>query len=419
MSVPFVHGHMSMQFPYPRDNGGSYLPWEANEPMIDVHPRVCHGLAADATVRDGNKFTVGDTISIDLYGTVPHGGGHCTFWYSTDDATFTKIIDIKDCTLNGAEVTLPETMATECRDKCTFAFSWVPTNSGKCEIYMNCADISVSGANGGDTNPITKNFQTEIIDQGATNGYGCQRVDVSTHWTSIFMPLKTDSGSDLGSDSTPSPTVPAMVDPVAPTSRNTPSPITPTGNGILITNRAGSGQWWYTVELSDVPSGIAIESVYLRHSSSSTWELGEYHQWGDYYSFHESAPFDGPFDFKMQSTSGLEIESLDIVEDYTTGKSGRMTASFDSAFTMEEGSDMSDPVERAITWIVLFGLAWCGVCAVAVLCQRKRRKRASLSEMEKMSTAVDEAHQIAEIEISVIEDDQESEDDTMKPIGAQ
>jgi len=321
-------------------------------------------------------------------------------------------------------VTLPETMATECQDKCTFAFSWVPTNSGKCEIYMNCADISVAGAKGGNTNPITKNFQTELIDQGSANGYGCQRVDVNTHWTPIFMPLLldydesdgSDTGSDSGSDSTPSPTIP-VVDPVLPTSIATPSPI-PSGNGILITNRAGSGQWWYTVELSDVPSNIAIESVYLRHSASSTWELGEYHQWGDYYSFHETAPFDGPFDFRMVSTSGLEIESLDVVEDYTAGTSGRMTASFDAAFTMEEGSDMSDPVERVITWIVLFGIAWCGVCIAAVLCKRKNRKRASLSAMEKMSTAVDEDHQIAEIEISVIEDDVESEDDTIRTIGS-
>ena len=120
-----------------------------DEPMVTVHPQVCHGLDADTTVRDGNQFTVGDKITIDIYGSVPHGGGHCTFWYSTDDATFTKIIDIKDCTLNGAEVILPETMPAECEERCTFAFSWVPVNSGACEIYMNCADISVSGASGG------------------------------------------------------------------------------------------------------------------------------------------------------------------------------------------------------------------------------------------------------------------------------
>lgn len=124
--------------------------------MVSDHPQVCHGLAKDTSVRSGNTFSAGETITIDLYGTASHMGGHCTFWYSTDDKTFTKIIDIKDCTLNGATITLPETMATECTDMCTLAWSWVPTVSGRCEIYMTCADIRVSGAKGGDPNPIQK-----------------------------------------------------------------------------------------------------------------------------------------------------------------------------------------------------------------------------------------------------------------------
>lgn len=198
-----VFGHMSMQlmiyhifntplnsnkilgvhpgfdrFPYPRDNNGAYLPWQASlvtvlhthsqchipgmicdlwihilystdEPMVSDHPQICHGLDKDTEVRDGNAFSVGDTITIDLYGSASHNGGHCTFWYSTDDETFTKIIDIVDCTLNGAQVVLPNTMPTECEDMCTFAFSWVPVSSGACEIYMGCADISVAGASGG------------------------------------------------------------------------------------------------------------------------------------------------------------------------------------------------------------------------------------------------------------------------------
>ena len=36
------------------------------------------------------------------------------------------------------------------------------------------------------------NFQTELIDTGSGNTYGCERVDDSTHWTDIFMPLKTE-----------------------------------------------------------------------------------------------------------------------------------------------------------------------------------------------------------------------------------
>jgi len=162
---------------------------------VTVHPEVCHGLAADATVRTGNAFTAGDTITIDMYGSASHLGGHCAFWYSTDDETFTKIIDIKDCTLSPTfDVTLPVTMPTECETKCTFAFTWVPRVSGACEIYMNCADISVAGAQGGNASPIEINFQTTFIDQAAS-GYGCIRVDDTTHWTTIFGDLKTEYDS--------------------------------------------------------------------------------------------------------------------------------------------------------------------------------------------------------------------------------
>jgi len=433
-AFPLCHGHMSMQFPHPRDkkNGGTYAKWQANEPMIGVHPKVCHGLDRDTTVRTANQLTAGQTITIDIYGSVPHGGGHCTFWYSTDDETFTKIIDIKDCTLmSEVTVTLPETMPTDCKERCTFAFSWVPALSGACEIYMNCADISVSGANGGNTNPITKNFKTEIIDQGSTNSYGCQRVNTISHWTNIFMPLKTtygDTGSDANSgtgssDSTPSPTIhytPYPTAPVTPSPTVSQSSSDASGNGILITNRPASTAWWYSVELTDIPNGIEIEAVFMKHASSTSWEQGANQLWSasSVWSFHENAPFDGPFDFKMRSTSGLEIESEDVLEDYTPGKSGRMSQSFDSAFSFEEGSDLSNPIERVLTWILVFVMAWCAVCVAAAFCMRKRQKRQSLSEMEKMSTAVDETNEMNEIEISVI-DAAESGDETVRAITTQ
>ena len=49
-------GHMSMQFPLPRDKkgGSNYAVWQQNEPMVSVHPTICHGLTPDSVVRDGN-----------------------------------------------------------------------------------------------------------------------------------------------------------------------------------------------------------------------------------------------------------------------------------------------------------------------------------------------------------------------------
>lgn len=179
---------MSMQYPLPRDtlNGVSYAVWQQNEPMFSVHPTVCHGLDKDSSVRSQNKFTAGSTITITIYGSAPHNGGHCAFWWSTDQVTFTKIIDIKDCTLNStASVLLPKTMSTQCTTSCIFAWTWSPVSSGLCEIYMNCADIQVTGASGGAVSPITVNFATILSTSN------CVRVDETTHFTTIFGTLKT------------------------------------------------------------------------------------------------------------------------------------------------------------------------------------------------------------------------------------
>jgi len=202
-----IAAHMSMQYPYPRDmlSGVSYAVWQQNEPMYSVHPTVCHGLDKDTTIRTGNSFTAGSTITATIYGSAPHDGGHCAFWYSTDQTTFTKIIDIKDCTLNStASVLLPKTMNTACATSCIFAWTWSPVSSGLCEIYMNCADIKVTGVTGSPTSPIQVNFETIL----ATSN--CVRVDTTTHFTTIFGTLKTSyltedyygSGGSIGNTTT-------------------------------------------------------------------------------------------------------------------------------------------------------------------------------------------------------------------------
>jgi len=405
LALPLCSGHMSMQYPLPRDrlNGVLYAKWQANEPMVTVHPEVCHGLDHDISIRADNQFSAGDEITIDIYGSIPHDGGHCTFWYSTDDETFTKIIDVKDCTLNGASVVLPYSMPAECQSRCTFAFSWVPRVSGACEIYMNCADISVAGAVGGNDNAITKNFQTEIIDRGEEGAFGCERVDPDSHWTAIFMPLKTtydDSELEPSDDSTPSDTEPAAANTPSPSAPApvTPSPTTavPVGDGILITNRPDSTAWWYSVDLSDIPSGIEIESVWLRQFYSAEWQQGAYHKWGGYWTFNQNPPMDGPFDFKLVSKSGLEIVSEDVVEDYSPGKSGRMTQSFDGAFTAEEETESNDLLRRVTPFLVIFVALWVIVCLVGALWLRKRRQQQKAIDAEMMRTtqAADEAQRI-------------------------
>ena len=186
-----------MQFPHPRDrqNGVSYAVWKQNEPMWSVRPSVCHGLDEDSSVRNGNSFSAGDIIDIDIYGTAVHNGGHCAFWWTTETSSYWyKIIDIKDCTLlNSVKVMLPYTMSTQCENKCTFAWSWVPFSSAACEVYMNCAEISVANVNGASSTdtPIKLKFDDFITQKTA-----CQRVNEQTHWTNIFGSLKLDYTDD-------------------------------------------------------------------------------------------------------------------------------------------------------------------------------------------------------------------------------
>jgi hypothetical protein len=163
--------------------------------MWSVRPSICHGLDEDSSVRTGNAFNANDEILIDVYGSASHNGGHCAFWYSTDEVNFYKIIDIKDCTLlDEVKVMLPDYLPSACETKCTFAWTWVPASSGACEIYMNCADISVAGVSGGDTTTAI-NFQTTYLDQ--SDG-GCVRVDDSTHYTTIFGDVKTEYSEGAG-----------------------------------------------------------------------------------------------------------------------------------------------------------------------------------------------------------------------------
>ena len=130
-------------------------------------------------------------ITLKIEGTASHYGGHCSFWVSTDDDTFTKFADVKDCTLHPdtTQIRLPDWLPTQCETKCTFAWTWTPTVSGLCEVYSNCADIRVTGLSGAtNPNPITKRFQDIIDDTEAGSGpQKCVRVEYVFHLLSLLV----------------------------------------------------------------------------------------------------------------------------------------------------------------------------------------------------------------------------------------
>jgi hypothetical protein len=243
--------HMSMQFPVPRNtkNGASYAVWQQNEPMIPNHPQVCHGLDKPSSVPSENKFTAGQEISVKLAGSAYHNGGHCAFWWTTNkDGYWYKIIDIKDCTMTAMssgsfKVMIPKDMDKACETRCLFAWTWIPTSSGQCEIYSNCADIKVSGVSGVGSNPITLK-----LDDFCTGSKSCSRVSTSTHFSTALGTLKTSYSSD---DGTP------VND---PTKQETPSPTTSSSK--MCTNPKAYGN---NYPIDDSGRCLMNGGVYLRY----------------------------------------------------------------------------------------------------------------------------------------------------------
>ena len=64
-----------------------------------------------------------------------------------------------------------------------------PVSSGACEVYTNCFDITIAGATGGLETTAAK-FTAPISP--------CVRVSPSTHFTTMFGPMITDSGGNDG-----------------------------------------------------------------------------------------------------------------------------------------------------------------------------------------------------------------------------
>eukprot|EP00485_Elphidium_margaritaceum_P006056 CAMPEP_0202699996 /NCGR_PEP_ID=MMETSP1385-20130828/13207_1 /ASSEMBLY_ACC=CAM_ASM_000861 /TAXON_ID=933848 /ORGANISM="Elphidium margaritaceum" /LENGTH=885 /DNA_ID=CAMNT_0049357093 /DNA_START=101 /DNA_END=2758 /DNA_ORIENTATION=+ len=323
---------MSLLFPATRDTtaaGQSYIEWERNEPMVPARPTVCHGLPSETSVRAENQFAVNDIITIQLAGTTPHAGGHCSFWYSTDDVTFTKVVDIKDCTIAVAgtvQVRLPDTLPVACGTKCTFAWTWIPVESQQCEIYSNCADISVSGLTGAEPSSSvqTVNFQSLINEP-------CQRVDDTTHWSPLFSnPLQ------LAGAFTPTA-------PTSPTTTTTPSPVSSAatssatsvsvaaGDSITIVNQGGLSTWWYACVVSNIADGHVIDYMEVESNGVYTVCSADTSSGSTVYECAPSSALSYPLGVRFNSNHGLIITAEAVILDSNEGSSFQTGINFGSS----------------------------------------------------------------------------------------
>jgi len=334
-----VRGHMSMQIPLSRNrdaSGNSYAVWQSNEPMIPARPEVCHGLPAESSVRAQNVFAAGSVVSVFISGSASHQGGHCAFWYSADDVTFTKIADVKDCTLSpdSINVQLPTTMPSQCGTRCTFAWTWVPRVSGTCEIYSNCADIRVTGLTGASS---TSSVNMDFVDLVARYDQLCQRVDESTHWSSLFMPLILK-----GTIQTPpsAPSTPTSLTP-APTVGTITQPTPISSSNIRITNQgAGLGPWYYSCYVASANYGLQSVEVL---TANGMWFACVESNWGPW-TCSMWWELSLPVSVRLTSHSGERIQVDRLITTFADGASFDFGSNF-AASAAYEGAEETAHVD--------------------------------------------------------------------------
>jgi len=201
-----------------------------------------------------------------------------------------------------------------------------------------------------------------------------------------------------GSVATPNP---AQIPTAKPTAKPTagavatPPPVPSSGSGITVTARSGSGAWWFTCSLSNVPSGISIESVRMKHSGSNRWETGVYKTWsGGYYQFSKNTPFSPPLSFKIKATTGQELTGYNLLDSYSAGSSGTLSGSFSSAFSFEDGDGAESG--GASSWTLWFAVAMVvllvAAAAVFFVIRRRRTSAKMFFEDSKGIQVADDEH---------------------------
>lgn len=152
-----------MMFPPPRRSRFNTLIPESQIDYSMVAPLLSDGsqLSCKRYSRTGivASFSAGQTITVQMSGSVFHSGGHCQFSVSYDEKTFVVIKTyMKDCFVGtGLSFSMQLPSTTPPCTKCIFAWSWVNA-IGNREFYMNCADITISNWNSGSKYLIGRNY---------------------------------------------------------------------------------------------------------------------------------------------------------------------------------------------------------------------------------------------------------------------
>ncbi|KAE8352710.1 hypothetical protein BDV28DRAFT_165364 [Aspergillus coremiiformis] len=172
--------HIQMSWPYPLrspldpGNRGSAVDYDMVSPLNrDGSNFPCKGYHTNTPWRETAAFTAGQTYSMALAGSATHNGGSCQLSLSYDEGKTFKVIQsmVGGCPLQSQyQFTVPSDAAN---GRALFVWTWFNL-IGNREMYMNCADVTISGGSG---NP--NSFARDYPDMFVANvGNGCSTVEL-------------------------------------------------------------------------------------------------------------------------------------------------------------------------------------------------------------------------------------------------
>ncbi|KAL4891403.1 hypothetical protein BDV59DRAFT_203580 [Aspergillus ambiguus] len=154
LSSHLAMAHMELSWPYPLRSkfdpqaSTSLIDYSMTSPLLaDGSNFPCKGYQNNTPWRATADYTAGNTYNITLSGSATHGGGSCQLSLSYDNGETFKVIKsmVGGCPLQSEyDFSMPSDVAN---GKALFAWSWFNL-VGNREMYMNCADVVISGGSG-------------------------------------------------------------------------------------------------------------------------------------------------------------------------------------------------------------------------------------------------------------------------------
>jgi hypothetical protein len=288
MTISHVNCHMEMKSPPPRRS--SFNPY-VSEPQKDynmVAPLFADGSqlpckrypAADVVT----TYQAGQTINVQMSGTVFHEGGHCQFSISYDDQTFVVLRTVMDNCFVGTginfAVELPAT--TPACDRCTFAWSWVNA-VGNRELYMNCADVRVINTSQDPQFVIGKNYTVAnmpgypTIPEFPPSSYHGADLYANQGFVTVqgssttSAPVTSSSPSQTTTTQAPATSTSAITTTAAPTTLADTTTTVPTTTTVAPTTKAPTTAATTTTTQAPTTAGCVENSS--KCGSGATWSL--------------------------------------------------------------------------------------------------------------------------------------------------